>query len=95
MNKLLIIVITSVTSLCLLCKPALAEEGAPAETRPTTFIDGFSLGGYSSASVTIPRSSSAEAAIDEISLILRWESDSRFKFFGELELCLLYTSRCV
>ena len=86
MNKLLIIVITSVTSLCLLCKPALAEEGAPAETRPTTFIDGFSLGGYSSASVTIPRSSSAEAAIDEISLILRWESDSRFKFFGELEL---------
>ena len=36
--------------------------------------------------MVIPRNQSVEAAIDEISLILRWENDGRFKFFGELEL---------
>ena len=79
MKKLFVI---SVTSLLLLCKPAFAQE---AETSPT-LLDGFSVGGYASASLTVPRDSSVEAAIDDISLIVRWESDSRFKFFGELEL---------
>ena len=79
MKKLFVI---SVTSLLLLCKPAFAQE---AETSPT-LLDGFSVGGYASASLTVPRNSSVEAAIDDISLIVRWESDSRFKFFGELEL---------
>lgn len=74
--------VISVTSLLLLCKPAFAQE---TETAPT-LLDGFSVGGYASASLTVPRNSSVEAAIDDISLIVRWEGDSRFKFFGELEL---------
>ena len=87
MNKRLIMIFASVTSLLLLCKSAWAEdEISSAQAVPATFIDGFSLGGYSSASLVIPRNQSVEAAIDEISLILRWENDGRFKFFGELEL---------
>jgi len=86
MNKRLIMVFASVTSLLVLCKSVWAEGEALSETVPTTFMDGFSLGGYSSATLVIPRTRSAEAAIDEISLILRWENDGRFKFFGELEL---------
>lgn len=70
----------------MLCKSAWAEGEALSETEPVTFMDGFSLGGYSSATLAIPRTRSAEAAVDDISLILRWENDSRFKFFGELEL---------
>ncbi len=87
MNKRLIMIFASVTSLLVLCKSAWAEdEISSAQAVPATFIDGFSLGGYSSASLVIPRNQSVEAAIDEISLILRWENDGRFKFFGELEL---------
>jgi hypothetical protein len=86
MNKRLIMIFASVTSLLLLCKSAWAEDEISSDAVPPTFIDGFSLGGYSSASLVIPRNQSVEAAIDEISLILRWENDGRFKFFGELEL---------
>ncbi len=86
MNKLPILLIASVTSLCLQCKPVLAEDSTSEDSQTSALMDGFSLGGYSSASIIIPRSSSVEVAIDEISLILRWENDSRFKFFGELEL---------
>jgi len=46
---------------------------------------GFHLGGYSSAGITIPRKGNNEIAINEFSLILTWENDSRFRFFGELE----------
>lgn len=74
--------VISVTSLLLLCKPAFAQEP---ETVPT-LLDGFSVGGYASASLIVPRNSSVEAALNEVSLIVRWEGDSRFKFFGELEL---------
>lgn len=77
------IITISVTSLLLLCKQAFAQD---MEAAPTTILDGFDVGGYASASLIVPRNSSAEAAIDEISLIVRWEGDSRFKFFGELEL---------
>lgn len=69
----------SVALLITLCKVARADE-------PASILDGFNLGGYASASVTAPRDDTVEAAINEISLLLRWEGDSRFKFLGELEL---------
>lgn len=69
----------SVALLLTLCKAVYADE-------TTRFIDGFKVGGYSSAGITIPRKDDAEAAINEISLIVTWENDSRFKFFSELEL---------
>lgn len=69
----------SVALLLMLCKAVYADETAG-------FIDAFKVGGYSSAGITIPRKGDAEAAINEISLIVTWENDSRFKFFSELEL---------
>lgn len=62
--------------------PALAEES------PTTnsFWDDFTLGGYSSASVTAHNHGETEAAIDEISFIVGWNNNGRVSFFSELEL---------
>jgi hypothetical protein len=78
MLKKFIILFASVTSLLLLCKPAWAEDNS--------FIDGFTLGGYSNLSLVIPSEKSAQANLDLVSLLLSWENDSRYKFFGELEL---------
>ena len=73
----------SVALLLLLCKVASADES---ETTDSRFFDAFRIGGYSSAGVTLPRNEKATAAINEISLIVTWENESRFKFFSELEL---------
>ncbi len=75
--------ISSVAVLLLLCKVAYAEEPSAPQKG---VMDSFRLGGYTSAGITVPRASEASAAINEISLILTWENESRFKFFGELEL---------
>lgn len=77
----IIIAIASVTSLFALCKPVFAEEASAA-----SLWSGFRLGGYSSAGVTLHRDENAEAAINEVSLLLTWSGDSRWSFFGELEL---------
>lgn len=62
-----------------LSKPALADES-------TGWTEGFKLGGFSSAGITLKREEDTEAAINEISLLLRWSNDSRLSFFSELEL---------
>ena len=77
----IIIAIASVTSLFALCKPVFAEEASAAN-----LWSGFSLGGYSSAGVTLHRDENAEAAVNEVSLLLTWNGDSRWSFFSELEL---------
>ncbi len=77
----IIIAIASVTSLLGLCKPVFAEEASAAN-----LWSGFSLGGYSSAGVKLHRDENAEAAVNEVSLLLTWNGDSRWSFFGELEL---------
>jgi hypothetical protein len=69
----------SVVSMLLLCKPVHADE-------TSKFWSGFNLGGYSSAGITVPREEDAKAAINEISLLLTWNGDSRWSFFSELEL---------
>ncbi len=81
LNKL--ICIGSVALLLLLCKAASADEPTHLNNG---FMDAFRLGGYTSAGITLPRDAHTKATINEISLILTWENDSRFKFFGELEL---------
>jgi len=79
MQKIFIIAIISVTSMIALCKPVFAgEENANQEN--------WKFGGYTSVGVVIPRNDTAEVALNEISLILSWENDSRFKFFGEFEI---------
>ncbi len=79
--KMIAVGLLSVASLLLQCKLALAEE-----TGLDEFWNGFKLGGYSSAGVTIHRDQEAEAALNEVSMLLTWNSDSRWSFFGELEL---------
>lgn len=75
--------ISSVALLLLLCKAANAD----ATSSPNhDFFNAFRMGGYSSAGITLPRNDGAKAAINEISLILTWENESRLKFFSELEL---------
>jgi len=85
--------IVSVALLATLCKTAYADETKPvsyeivdAENNRNGIFKDFHLGGYTSTGITIPREGKSEAAINEISLILTWENDSRFKFFSELEL---------
>lgn len=86
--KKIIVTLCSVATLLLLCKPVLADENIAEEKSilEKSILDNFILGGYSSVGLVIPREGSTQAAVNEFSLILRWESDSRFKFFGEFEL---------
>lgn len=73
----------SVALLLVLCKAAIADEPTIANNG---FFESFRVGGYASAGITLPRAETASAAINEISLFLTWENESRFKFFSELEL---------
>jgi hypothetical protein len=79
MQKFFVFIMTSLALSVAVCKPAVADE-AP------NFIDGFNLGGYASAGIVLHRDQGAEAALNEVSLLLTWENDSRLSFFGELEL---------
>jgi hypothetical protein len=49
-------------------------------------MDGFNIGGYSSAGLTLARDEEARAALNEVSLLVTWNGNSRWSFFGELEL---------
>ncbi len=78
MQNRFVFIIASLVLSTLLCKPALAEDNA-------SWLDGFQLGGYSSAGITLHRDQEAEAAINEISLLLTWTGEGRLSFFSELE----------
>lgn len=73
----------SVALLLSLCKAAMADETGTANDG---FFESFRLGGYTSAGINLPRDATASAAINEVSLFITWENESRFKFFSELEL---------
>lgn len=77
--KKFIIIFTSLASLFSLCKPAFADD-------TPSWLDGFNIGGYSSAGLTLERDQEAQAALNEVSLLVTWNGDSRLSFFGELEL---------
>ena len=68
----------SVVATCFLCKPAHADEDS--------LMSGFGLGGYSSATVNSHPGGHVDASLNELSLFLKWEGDSRFRFFSELEI---------
>jgi hypothetical protein len=74
-----IILFTSLASLLCLCKPVLADD-------TPNWMDSFNLGGYTSAGLTLQRDQEAEAALNQISLLLTWSGESRWRFFSELEL---------
>lgn len=87
-------------SLCLaaIAMQALAADPPPADDVPPTETSyrlgegfhvpasGFNLGGYATASYADPQGAPSRAAIDNASLFIWWEGDSRWKFFSELEL---------
>ena len=50
------------------------------------FVDHFHLGGYSSGGITLPERGTAQAGVNEISLLLTWENEGPISFFSELEL---------
>ena len=79
MRNFVIFIYVSLVLSTALSKPALADEGA-------NWLDGFQLGGYSSGGVTLHKDQEAEAAINEISLLLSWSGEGRLSFFSELEL---------
>lgn len=66
-----------------LCKPALAEEVKEAEPG---FWQGFSLGGYTSASANLHPDGNLDGALNELSSFIRWEGNSRWRFFAEIEI---------
>lgn len=69
----------SVALLLTLCNIARADE-------PPEPPSNFKIGGYSSASILAPRKGTTEFNLNEVSLLLSWENEGRFKFFSELEL---------
>ncbi|MDX9951568.1 MAG: hypothetical protein RBS75_05685, partial [Methylophilaceae bacterium] len=71
---------------CLFALPLQAAESGTSSESQAGFWDGFKLGGYGSAGIIVPRHEKTEVGINELSLIVTWEGDSRFKFFSELEL---------
>ena len=79
MRNFFVFIIVSLVLSTALSKPALADEGS-------NWLDGFQLGGYGSAGVTLHRDQEAEAAINQVSMLLSWNGDGRLSFFSELEL---------
>ena len=77
--KKFVMTLTSVASLLCLCKPVLAENR-------NSWLDGYNIGGYSSAGLTLERGQEARAGLNEVSLLVTWNGDSRLSFFGEFEL---------
>ncbi len=51
-----------------------------------TFYEQLKVGGFSSAAITLHRDAEAEAAINELSLLISWNNHSRLSFFSELEI---------
>jgi len=80
MRPLTLLAAASVAAALAVCKPCLAAEDAPG------LDEGFKFGGYSSAGINIEPGGHKRAQVDDASLILRWEGNSRFRFFGEFEL---------
>lgn len=50
------------------------------------FYEQLKVGGFSSAAITLHRDAEAEAAINELSLLISWSNLSRLSFFSELEI---------
>jgi hypothetical protein len=47
---------------------------------------GWHFGGYSSASIVFPPGKKTEAGLDELSLLVSWDNNSRWRLFSEIEL---------
>lgn len=59
--------------------PAAAAESEASQS-------GWRFGGYSSASVIFPPADKTEARLDELSLLVSWDNNTRWRLFSEIEL---------
>lgn len=57
-----------------------------AETDAPSSWEHLKLGGYSSAGINVHPGGKTDGGLNEVSLILSWEDNRRFRFFSELEL---------
>jgi hypothetical protein len=62
------------------------SQAIAVEADAPSLWENFKLGGYSSAGVDVHPGGKVDGALNEVSLILSWEDNSRFRFFSELEL---------
>lgn len=60
--------------------------GNPACAEIPAFINNIDVGGYSSVRAQKNRGGNAEAAINEVSLIVKWDDQDRWRFFAEIEV---------
>lgn len=51
-----------------------------------TFYEQLNVGGFSSSAITLHRNAEAEAAVNELSLLISWNNIDRLSFFSELEI---------
>jgi hypothetical protein len=71
--------------------PAFADDASsdPIDYRLGSGVQvpgtGFTFGGYATGSYTDPEGGAAHANLDNVSLFIWWEGDSRWKFFAEIE----------
>ena len=78
-------------ALALACAQAVAADGALSDINyrlgeGLQLADtGFSLGGYATASYEHLHHAPARTALDNLSLFVWWQGDSRWKFFSELD----------
>lgn len=86
MRALHLLAAASVAAALALCKPSAAAEQSPVAADAAEPESGFKWGGYSSASFNLKPGGDKEAQLDEVSLILRWEGNSRLRFFTEIEI---------
>ena len=77
-----LIVAISVALAFFTCKPAAAQGGDGLYASE----DGLKFGGYANAVYRRLPNSDKELSLDELSMIVRWEGNSRFRFFGEFEI---------
>jgi len=78
-------------ALAIACTQAAAEDGAFSDINYRlgeglqVADTGLSLGGYATASYTHLQHAPARAALDNLSLFVWWQGESRWKFFSELD----------
>jgi len=76
------LMVRSVVLCVFLCKPQVTNAESVDDNRWRQ----FDLGGYSSTGINFHSNGDVDVALNEISLILRWDNDARLSFFSELEL---------
>lgn len=72
--------------LALISLLAMQLAGNQAHADTPAFLKGIDVGGYSSVWAMKNRGGDAEAAVNEVSFILKWDNQDRWRLFAEIEV---------